>query len=165
MHKCVNPVHALIVYVCVPPCGVCVAAVPWNLRSVYAPLLQTQWLFVPNITPGECHTWAPLILLIYRFQSQSCRGCPPPLGWGHAQNQKMYGWTDTQGDISPSLHPIELVTHFTFFLHLLQITDHISISVSLMRKNSCLRGRKQIFRANFISIQKTRQSYLLSAWT
>lgn len=64
-------------------------------------------------------------------QSQSCRGCPPPLGWGRAQNQKMDGWI---GGYFTSLHPIELVTHFTFFLHLLQIIDHISISVSLMKK-------------------------------
>lgn len=108
---------------------VCVAAVPWNLKSGYAPLLQTQWLFVPSITPRECHTGGPLVLLIYRFKSQTCRGCPPPLGWGHARNQKMYGWVGPQEDIW-----IELVTHFTFFLLLLQIVDHIYISVSLMRK-------------------------------
>lgn len=93
---------------------VCVAAVPWNLRSGYAPLLQTQWLFVPSITPGECHREAPLVLLIYRFKSQTCRGCPPPLGWGHARNQKMYGWIGPQEDIFalPSSNWIGHTFHF-----------------------------------------------------
>lgn len=46
-------------------------------------------------------------------QSQSCRGCPPPLGWGHAQNQKMDGWIGGYFTLPPS-NWIGHTFHFLF---------------------------------------------------
>ncbi len=79
--ECVKVVHALSVCVCV--CGSC----PLESEGSGCPITtNTAALCTRHHTTrcrtdsGECHTWALLLLLlllIYRFRSQTCRGRPP----------------------------------------------------------------------------------------
>lgn len=53
---------------------------------------------------GECQTWAALALLIYRFKSPACWGCPPT-GTGSRTHSRA-GWMDIQsGGTQPSIQP------------------------------------------------------------
>lgn len=99
--KCAEALHALIVCACLCVPVVCVAAVRRNLRSVHAPLLQTQWLFVPNITVQSTAWRMP------HMGARSCwftgshlkhTGLVLPLRRGYTQNHKMDGWRASQSE-------------------------------------------------------------------
>lgn len=144
----------------------CVAAVPWNLRSVYALLLQTQWLFVPNITlhgaDQRLENASHRLLLIYRFKSQTRRGCTPLETQNHPSQDRQI----VRGIVRP------LPTHKIGFTRSTPLFDNCLLQESKI--HSCFfveinippqRDKTNLYdRLHFCPSQKTSQGYLLPAW-
>ena len=107
--------------------------------------------------PAECCTWAPLLPLIRRFGSQTCRGRPPAETRSRAESRSLYPPSIRRLGhlIGQMLRLLQLIGHST--------VRHVSTLCLLDEINFPPRGGKANLydRLYFCTSQKTRQSYLL----